>query len=260
MNIKERSSLIRLSQGHLNLLATCPPKFQQIYLEQLHSLPNPEQQEKLIWGTRFHLLMQQRELGLPLEALLAAEPELHHSLTALVQAAPDILIPTNKDNRQAEHCRTLNFNNYLLTVIYDLLILDESQGKILDWKTYLKPQKKKNLADNWQTRLYLYVLTETSNYLPEQISFTYWFVKLPQQPQSLTFTYSSQQHQQTRQDLADLLSQLDKWLNDYHNHEITFPHRANCETTCPYYQFLISNQESQSQINKTITEIEEISI
>ena len=260
MSLTDRSSLIRLSQGHLNLLATCPPKFQQIYLEQLYSPPSPEQQEKQTWGTRFHLLMQQRELGLPLEPLLAEEPELHNSLAALIQAAPEILQTTSKDNREAEHSRILIFNNYLLTVIYDLLIFGESQAKILDWKTYLKPQKKKYLAENWQTRLYLYVLAETSHYLPEQISFTYWFVKLPHQPQSLTFTYNSQQHQQTKQDLKDLLDRLDIWLDNYHSSGISFPHRADCELNCPYYRFFLKDRESQSKIPKSITEIEEISI
>jgi len=260
MFLQNRTDLIRLSQGHLNLLSTCPPRFQQIYLEQLHSLPSPEQQEKQTWGTRFHLLMQQRELGLPLEPLLVAEPELHHSLAALIEAAPEILQASDRDNRAAEHCRTLSFNNYLLTVIYDLLIVDRERAKILDWKTYLQPQNKQKLTNNWQTRLYLYVLAETSDYLPEHISLTYWFVKLPHQPKSLTFNYTSQQHQQTKQDLTELLARLDQWLDDYHNHGISFPHRANCETVCPYYQFFPEREKNQSHITKPITEIEEISI
>ena len=262
MLLKDRSSLIRLSQGHLNLLASCPPKFQQIYLERLNSPLSPEQQEKQTWGTRFHLLMQQRELGLPLESLLAEEPELHHSLTALIKAAPEILKPGDRYNREAEHCRTLSFNNYLLTVIYDLLIAKEDKAEIFDWKTYLQPQNKTKLANNWQTRLYLYVLTETSPYLPEQISLTYWFVKLPHQPKSLTFTYNSQKHQQTKQDLTELLHQLDRWLHDYQNQGISFPHRANCETNCPYHQFFLSNKESKNQVQvpKPVPEIEEIPI
>ena len=262
MLLHDRPSLIRLSQGHLNLLANCPPRFQQVYLEQLHSPPSPEQQEKQTWGTRFHLLMQQRELGLPLKPLLAEEPELHHALTALIQAAPEILLSVDRGTREAEHCRTLSFNNYLLTVIYDLSILYPETAKILDWKTYLQPQNKKKLASNWQTRLYMYVLAETSDYLPEQISFTYWFVKLPHQPKSLTFTYSSQQHQQTKQDLADLLSQLDRWLNDYQNHRIPFPHRVNCETVCPYYQSFLNSQENKSPTKTPnfLSEIEEIPI
>lgn len=258
--------LIRLSQGHLNLLEICPPKFQQVYLEQLSSLPNPEQQEKQTWGSKFHLLMQQRELGLPIESLLQEDEELKRSLIALMKAAPEIFLSQRNIWREAEHCRTVSFGNYLLTVIYDLLIADDRQAKILDWKTYLQPQNKTKLANNWQTRLYLYVLAETSEYLPEQLSMTYWFIKLPTQPKSLTFPYSQAQHEKTKQDLTRLLTKLDDWLNNYRDRQVDFPHHSNCED-CPFSQFLLSSQISSTDTELTkqnnltsITDIEEIAI
>jgi hypothetical protein len=263
-------SLIRLSQGHLNLLEICPPKFQQVYLENLSSLPNLEQQEKQTWGSRFHLLMQQRELGLPIESILQEDEELKQSLVALNKAAPEIfsrksLLGDRRVWREAEHCRTISLGNYLLTVIYDLLIAEEQKAKILDWKTYLQPQNKTKLAANWQTRLYLYVLAETSDYLPEQISLTYWFIKLPTQPKSLTFFYSQAQHEKTQQDLTLLLTQLDCWLKNYYEQQVNFPHQSNCETSCPFYQLLLfspntsRDQETIKQNELTlIEEIEEI--
>ncbi|MBE9168812.1 PD-(D/E)XK nuclease family protein [Pleurocapsales cyanobacterium LEGE 06147] len=259
--------LIRLSQGHLNLLEICPPKFQQVYLEQLSSLPNLEQQEKQTWGSRFHLLMQQRELGLPIESLLQEDEELKHSLIALIQAAPEIFLSECSIWREAEHCRTMSFGNYLLTVIYDLLIADEQKAKILDWKTYLQPQNKTKLATNWQTRLYLYVLAETSEYLPEQISMTYWFIKLPTKPKSLTFSYSQAQHEKTKQDLTHLLTDLDNWLKTYRDRQVDFPHYSNCEESCPFYQSLLSSQISSTGTEPTkqndltsIKDIEEVAL
>jgi hypothetical protein len=79
-------SKLRLSQGQLNLLETCPRKFQHIYLEQLGSPTTPEQQAHQAWGSRFHLLMQQRELGLPIEALMAADDQMQ-SLSLIDAAA-----------------------------------------------------------------------------------------------------------------------------------------------------------------------------
>ncbi len=238
--------LIRLSQAHLNLLEICPPKFQQVYLEQLSSLSSPEQQAKQTWGSRFHLLMQQRELGLPIESLLEEDEELKHSLMALIDAAPEIFLREGSMWREAEHCRTLSFGNYLLTVIYDLLIADEGKAKIVDWKTYWQPPNKIKLATNWQTRLYLYVLAETSEYLPEQISMTYWFIKLPTKPRSLTFPYSQARHEQTKQDLTLLLAQLDDWLTNYRDCQVDFAHNSNCEASCPFYQFLLPAQISST--------------
>ncbi|MEL6580910.1 MAG: PD-(D/E)XK nuclease family protein, partial [Cyanobacteria bacterium J06621_12] len=104
--------LIRLSQSHLNLLSLCPRKFQQVYIDCLGSLPAPEQQVSMQWGSRFHLLMQQRELTLPINPLLATDLELDRSLKALIQAAPE-LVPHPDVWREAEHCRTLSIGNFL---------------------------------------------------------------------------------------------------------------------------------------------------
>jgi hypothetical protein len=261
-------NLIHLSQAQLNLLETCPPHFQRIYLEQLGSPLSPQQQEKQTWGSQFHLLMQQKELGLPIESLLEKDEQLQHSITSLISAVPEIWQLEQTIWREAEHSRTLNFNQYLLTAIYDLILCDHTTAQIIDWKTYLLPENRAKLAKNWQTRLYLYILAETSDYLPEKISMTYWFVKLPTEPQSLTFTYNRVQHEKTRQDLTRLLSQLDDWLERYYQEENSFPHLSNCQATCPYYQSLLASGElvkgEDKEIRKDwrllIDEIEEVSI
>lgn len=259
--------LLRLSQGQLNLLETCPCKFQHIYFDQLGSPTNPEQQERQTWGSRFHLLMQQRELGLPVEPLFQEDAQLQRWVTALVTAAPEILTPDPKTFRQAEHCRTLNFQGYLLTVIYDLLIEDERQAQILDWKTYPKPRNRQHLEHDWQTRLYLYVLAETSDYLPEQISMTYWFVQSQPLPQNLKFTYNAGQHEQTRRDLTRLLTLLTGWLQRYQDTGEDFPQVAQSTGYCSYCNFAVRCQrtpESSALSNKdmlpSLAQIQEVSL
>lgn len=224
--------LIPISQGQLNLLETCPRKFQHIYFDQLGTPVSPEQQEHLNWGSRFHLLMQQRELGLPVESLVKEDAQLQHWVTALVEAASDVLTPNPQTFRESEHCRTLNLDGYILTVIYDLLIEDEDKAQILDWKTYPLPKNRHWLAKDWQTRLYLYLLAETSDYLPEQISMTYWFVKSQPRPQCLVFTYNQIEHEKTRQDLTKLLTQLSGWLKRYQDEGIPFPQIAESKGRC----------------------------
>lgn len=253
---------MRLSQGQLNLLATCPPRFQQVYLDRLTSLPDVEQQQTQAWGNCFHLLMQQQELELPIASLLAENEDLEQAYQALVAAEPDLLQKKSNQWREAEHTRTKSINNYLLTVIYDLLIADEQQARIFDWKTYLQPKDTDKLARNWQTRLYLYLLAETSLYAPEQISMTYWFVKLPNQPQSLTFDYNQKQHQQTERDLSNLLINLDNWLTSYWEQKTYFPHHVRCDD-CPYCDYFITeesaNQEQKiANLTSAIAEIKEI--
>ena len=249
--------LIRLSQSHLNLLNICPPKFQRVYIDCLGSLTAPEQQESMQWGSRFHLLMQQRELTLPIESLLASDTELDRSLKALIEAAPELR--TDPDTwREAEHCRTLSLDDFLFTVIYDLLIADTDRAVILDWKTYRKPMKAKMLKRNWQTRLYLYILVETSEYQPEQIQMTYWFVKSGQ-PSRVTINYSQQEHQQAEQEITALLTDLKQWLHNYQELQIDFPHRSDCEQSCPFYQDL-GLQDDELEMFTSIDEIAEIEI
>lgn len=199
---------LRLSQAHLNRFATCPRQFQYVYLDQLAAPVPPRQQERARWGNQFHRLMQQRELGLPIAPLLAAEPLLQRALQALERAAPDLLTSPPGTQREAESRRSLALQGFLLTAVYDLFLAEPQRARILDWKTSLQPRDRQQLAADWQTRLYRFLLVETSAYLPEQVSLTYWFVQVKPQPQALTFSYDRQQHEQTRGDLQALLADI----------------------------------------------------
>lgn len=258
---------MRLSQGQLNLLERCPRQFQHTYLEQLGSPASLEQQERLTWGSRFHLLMQQRELGLPIASLIQADIQLRSLMNAFASVAPEILTPTHNQFRESEHSRTLQIQDYLLTVIYDLLIAEDDSAQILDWKTYPKPQNRRFLAQNWQTRLYLYVLAETSDYLPEQISMSYWFIQSEGQPQSLKFTYNHAQHQKTAQQLVQLLTKLTNWLQRYEQGE-SFPQVAADSKLCDACQYALRcNRDRNNQaatLNQdwlqNLTNIQEVSL
>lgn len=258
-------SFFRISQSHLNLLEICPPQFQKVYLDKLTFPVTPQQEEKTNWGSLFHLLMQQINLGLSLDLLLIENQELKNSVQALIRETSEIWNSEKVVSRDAEHHRNLKYNSYLLTVIYDLLLCYPEKAVIYDWKTYLKPEDKEKLAKNWQTKLYLYVLAETSNYEPEDISMTYWFVKLPHKPENITFNYSRKKHQQTQQDLDNLCQKLTQYLDEYINKNKPFPHYPNCETNCPYSQkllYLEPNHSSSFNLNELIgiDNIEEINV
>ena len=258
-----KSNVIRLSQAQLNLLERCPPQFQRVYLDQLASPISPEVQESLLWGNQFHKLMQQHFLGLSIDSILEVDKDLKDIVKALLNGVSETHHLDSDCWREAEHYRALEKENYLLTAIYDLLILNNEQAQILDWKTYLQPQNKKKLEDNWQTKLYLYLLAETSDYLPKQISFTYWFVKIPHQPQCLRFQYSKQLHKKYSEELESLLINLDDYLLNLNKNNVDFPHLENCENNCSYYKLFFSGiNEVENNINllSIIDEIEEVSI
>lgn len=231
--------MIPLSQAHFTLLSACDRKYQYVFVDALSGPSTAEQQATTQWGSQFHLLMQQRALDLPVEVLAKADTEMVTSMTALEQAAPDVFehlsavsSAVSKEAErtseqafsQSEHRRTLAFNGYLLTVVYDLLVCSSEAGQIFDWKTHQRPPRREWLQADWQTRLYLYVLAETTDLRPEQLSMTYWFVRLGSpdaadpafekreassaQPTAYRFDYSAAQHQRTQRDLQHLTDRL----------------------------------------------------
>jgi hypothetical protein len=256
--------ILRLSQGHLNLLAACPRKFQHSYLEQLNTPLDPKHEEYQTLGSQFHLLMQQQEMGLPIHNLLQADPRLQNWMTDFRKIAPEIFTDhTNHQTfRESEHYRTLQIGDYLLTVIYDLLITDQNQAQILDWKTYPQPPKRENLANNWQTKLYLYVMAETSQYLLEDISMTYWFVQSKGEDKYIKFTYSQEEHQKTAQELKEILSNLTTWVENY-QYDISLPQIAKSQKICESCQYAVRCQrqkikEETININQQFPSLENI--
>jgi PD-(D/E)XK nuclease superfamily len=198
---------------------------------------SPTQQSKTQLGSDFHLLMHQRELGLPIEPILARSPQLNTWMQAMLQTAPELFETNSQTWRESEHVRTLEVDDYLFTVIYDLLILQPDRADIIDWKTYPLPRSKKDLDLEWQTRLYLYLLAETSEYLPKQIAFTYWFIQSTPQPKSVKIGYTLKQHRQTKADLLALLSKLTNWLDAYRAHQEPFPQVAASTGLCEHCSF-----------------------
>lgn len=265
--------MISLSQGHLTVLDACDRKYQYIFIDALSGPSTSDQQTTAQWGSQFHLMMQQRALDLPVEVMTGANVEMSDSLMALAEAAPEVFahLPVSSaaadDDEtfsqgtfsQSEHRRTLAFNGYLLTVVYDLVVRSPDRGQIFDWKTHQRPPRQEWLKDDWQKRLYLYVLCETTDLRPEQLSMTYWFVRLgampddfatesllerrgerqdssERQPTSYQFGYSEDQHRQTQQDLQRLTDQLTA-LSQLAEQAIDFPkvaiEKGLCDR-CPF--------------------------
>lgn len=226
------ASLLRISQRQLETLQTCPRQFQHVFLDRLEPPIGSQQQESMAVGSRFHLLMQQRSLGLSVESLVDADPQIRQWWDEFLAATPELLASEEyRAFRQAEHERTLEMLGFLLVVRYDFILADD-RAQIFDWKTYPRPRSPQHLERHWQTRLYSYVLAETSDYEPDRISMTYWFVPGEGNcPQSYSFPYSQQQHDRNRADLTRLLSQLHDWLSDY-SCDRSFPTQQDLSGVC----------------------------
>jgi hypothetical protein len=242
---------IRLSQRHLKILETCPRQFEYTFCDRLTAPMMPDRQGKTQLGSDFHWLMHQRELGLPIEPILDRSPQLKSWMQAMLQTAPELFEADDRAFRDSEHLRTLEIDGYLFTAIYDLVILKPDRADIIDWKTYPLPRYKKDLDREWQTRLYMYLLAETSDYKPQQINFTYWFVQSSPQPKSVNIGYTLKQHRQTQAELKELLGKLSDWLSADRDRQEPFPQVSESSQLCERCHF---STRCQRQFAATPTE------
>lgn len=231
------SSIWQISQSHLSEFTRCPRKFQYRYLENW-GLPNIDgQQEQQTLGSQFHHLLQQQEMGLDIQPFLKENLPLQQWFDTLQQSPP----PFISGERRSEHQQTMVCGGFTLIAVYDLLIQNSQNAQILDWKTYTRPRNLKALKNDWQTRLYPYLLTETSSYSPEQISMVYWFAQVRgQESHSLVLPYDSEQHQQTHAGLRQVLGQLKQSLmvyegnQDFSQSPLENGHCYSPRHTCPF--------------------------
>lgn len=204
---------MQLSQAHLRTLQTCPRQYQYRYLDSL-MLPEATQLTEATsqkQGRNFHRLMQQHLQGLDVHPILEAQPELKPWFAAFQTTPP----PMIQGQGEAEHVRSLGWQEFTLVGVYDYVIFGQEQAQILDWKTYAHPPARETLARHWQTRLYCYLLAATSSYRPSQISMTYWFARGEKGANFSTFPYSDATHQQIHDTLEQHLNQLRQWLQAY---------------------------------------------
>ncbi|MEO0373224.1 MAG: PD-(D/E)XK nuclease family protein [Cyanobacteria bacterium P01_A01_bin.17] len=205
-------SIWQISQNHLSQFTRCQRKFQYRYLEQWGLPMVDTQRERQILGSQFHYLLQQQSMGLDIQPFLQENPPLQQWFDALQQSPP----PSITGERQSEHQKTMVCEGFTLVAVYDLLIQNSQQAQILDWKTYTRPRDLKSLCRDWQTKLYPYLLVETTDYSPEQISMVYWFAQVRgKASHSLVLPYDSDRHQQTHQELVTMLRQLRHSLVGY---------------------------------------------
>jgi PD-(D/E)XK nuclease superfamily len=238
---------IQLSQAHLQILETCPRKFQYFFLDSL-MMPQPSNVlEKQELGSQFHQLMQQRALGLEIQPLLNNHPKLQEWFGRFQDAPPPLISGLH----QNEYPCTLMLENFTLTAVFDLLIQGTDEAQVVDWKTYRRPHRSQLLEQHWQTKLYLFLVSEVLGYAPDRVSMLYWFAESSPKPSTsegaqscLSIPYSASMHHQTRTTLDRLLTSLDEWMKDFTVGHQDFPKVpltaqkcSSSQYSCPFLNY-----------------------
>ncbi len=239
----------QFSQNNLQDFVDCRRRFQLRYLIQLawpavESEPVLARERFIQQGAWFHRLVQQHQLGLPVERLTALihDEDLARWWDHYLHAIPALIGAGGQ--RYPESSLTAPLAGYRLAARYDLVVV-ESGGRllILDWKTNHKRPRNEFLAERIQTRLYPYLLVRAGGLLwnkctagkdfehgvgeaviaPEQVEMIYWFADYPDQPLHLHYTQA--QFETDEAYLAGLINQIAR-LNDLEFDLTTIPTRC----------------------------------
>ena len=235
-----------LSRTQLTSFLACQRQF---HLRFQQRLPWPQQplEEKveanLSLGQTFHQLLERHFLGLDVAAEAMASPRLRNWWLAFKQFEPSLpngrFLPELTLTTPLLHT---DKGSYLLNGRFDLLIVSEDSqstpfAHLFDWKTG-RPRPESSLRHDWQTRLYLAMLAESSRAIlgtaaplaPDQIAITYWYVSEPDAPRTLR--YSTAQHAQNWADLQAIAAQMDAASNWPRTDDLTLclhcPYQAYC--------------------------------
>jgi hypothetical protein len=223
------------SQSNLQDYVDCPRRF---YLKHLLKLAwpsiesEPVQENELfrLQGERFHKMVHQLMIGIPVENIssMNADIVLASWWENFLASQKDLLTP--QTSRLFPEFTLSTFHaGYHLLAKYDLLQINEDDSSVIyDWKTYRYRPRRERLAAKLQTRLYPFIFSSSPNAAlenPGNLKLIYWYANFPSQPE--IFPYSPAQYQQDSQYLKALILSIEKAAGD--DSEDSFPLTMNSD-------------------------------
>jgi PD-(D/E)XK nuclease superfamily len=151
-----------------------------------------------------NLTLQQISMGLSLDSLFI---EYSQVKKAAQFAKPYLDIPGSKYWDEYLH---LDYQNSKLRAKYDLIVYDNKKITGIDWKTQIKinPQE---MEQSMKTQLKLFILRETTNLPPEQISLLYLNLETEKVCQ---FAYSQEKHSEFKNRINSIFPEYVENHND----------------------------------------------
>lgn len=214
---------IRLSATSIRDYLDCARRFQLRYvLEQpwpaAENEPLLEHELSRQRGAQFHRLLERHYLGMDTRTLSdMITDEVVRGWWQIHQDQQPVDTTTNKRILPEKLLQT-KLDSYLLTVFLDLLVISQDDNvTIVDWKTTYRPPDPQEWSNSIQTLVYLYVVGEKIATLQNHptrlanIEMLYWFAAYPDQ--SVRVLYDDGKHERARDKLRSLLQPLSDRLN-----------------------------------------------
>lgn len=214
----------QFSQGSLQDYVDCPRRFQLKYFEQvawpaLEVEPALDNEMHLQRGAEFHRMLLQYFLGISgkkISKLAAEDANLYRWWENFLDAVGNLegLSEHSEYQYVPEFSLTIPIGDYRLVGKFDLLVFNEHEFIIYDWKTSRKQPKREWLSDTLQTRVYPYLCYQSCSLLidsnlikPSQIKMVYWYAEYPSAP--LSFQYNIQKFNQDQALFSEIIREID---------------------------------------------------
>jgi CRISPR/Cas system-associated exonuclease Cas4 (RecB family) len=221
----------QFSQSNLQDFIDCHRRFQLKHLLHLawpaaEAEPVLENERLIELGSRFHHLVHQLLLGIPVDELKIPEQESelvlwwHNFQEAITEGGDLHSAFLSSTNRYPEITITGRLGDTRLVAKLDLIaVLQDGTIQIFDWKTTQHVPRRTWLTERLQTKVYPYLLVKAGAFLnngqsisPDQLEMVYWY---PASPETLIrIPYSQNQFQADSAYLQSLVDTLQR-LQDY---------------------------------------------
>ena len=223
------------SQSNLQDYVDCPRRFYLKHLLKLawpsiESEPVQENEHFRLQGERFHKMVHQFLIGIPVEKISSMNADLvlaswwENFLTTQKE-----LLNLHSSSLFPEYTVSTLHAGYRLLAKYDLLQSSaDGTHVIYDWKTYRNRPRRERLAAKLQTRLYPFILSASPNAAhenPGNLKLIYWYANFPSQPE--VFTYTPAQHKKDSQYLEKLIISIEEAARE--DSEDAFPLTPNID-------------------------------
>lgn len=188
MEIRGRLLMLKINAELLEILERDTEKFEHFFLEQqfLYPLANLRKNRN---DQRLQLLLQQLIMGLPINSILESYPTLGCYVN---QIQPIIDIPAF--SKKLNVVRQCFIQDILIFADYDLLLINGDQATAISWTTEKSFFETNTLENSWETQLQLYLLAETENLPPQNLSIFYLFISPKDSPSIHQFTYNQEKY------------------------------------------------------------------
>lgn len=221
------------SQNSINTYKNCPLKFKFKYIDKLNWKQDDEGSreyyENLRLGTDFHLICERHFSNIPTGIEYADNKEFNIWLDKIKRLVP---IKKNKIYLPEYEVR-YRLGKFNIQAKYDLIVLDENNISIWDWKTENRKLEYKNVENRIQTLVYLFLCGEVVNKIHnlnldyENISINYYQPEYYNEP--ITIRYSEERHNSIKKQIEVYIDNIRKTNYDDESSIKNTKHCKFCE-------------------------------